>query len=376
MTKKNKDLLINISVCIITFVILFSLFEIVLRTIESKPRYSPDNAFTFYEYDEYLGWKNKINASGIFHTAETASYVEINSKGLREEEFGYDKPKDIKRILFFGDSFTWGYGINISDRFTDIFERIIQERASREYEVINMGTSGYGTDQEYLLLAQEGVKYAPDIIIFVYFWNDIRDVSRNQMYSYPRPFYVLKDGKLNLTNVPVPKREINWNERVENEKRSFIGYIDETLSSLRAYSFLRNRILSMNIARKAYYRLYGRYPYERYGEAAIMNQTQKVLDSILLESKHIANKQKAEFVLILLPSKEQVYKRADKADFEHLENFAETNGIEIIDLLPLLIEEGKNDRGIYFTLDSHLSKQGNSIVGEFIANKMIGKGIV
>ncbi|MBU1849701.1 MAG: hypothetical protein KKH40_03155, partial [Nanoarchaeota archaeon] len=48
-----------------------------------------------------------------------------------------------------------------------------------DYEVINLGVSGYGTDQELILLQKEGLKYNPDVVILgFYLENDKPDNSK------------------------------------------------------------------------------------------------------------------------------------------------------------------------------------------------------
>ena len=66
-------------------------------------------------------------------------------------------------MLAFGDSFTFGEGVDYGKRFTDI-----PESDNTHLEIINFGVPGYGLDQELILFAREGLKYSPDyVIIFI-----------------------------------------------------------------------------------------------------------------------------------------------------------------------------------------------------------------
>ena len=54
--------------------------------------------------------------------------VKINSKGLRDNEYPYEKPDDTYRILMLGDSFTFGYGVNIEDTMAKVLEENLNKK--------------------------------------------------------------------------------------------------------------------------------------------------------------------------------------------------------------------------------------------------------
>ncbi|MBN2053134.1 SGNH/GDSL hydrolase family protein [Candidatus Woesearchaeota archaeon] len=371
--KKNfKDLLINIAVFLIMFVVLLALLEVALWIIQPKSQHERQDEFVFYEYDSLLGWRNKPNASGIFEMPDSTSLVNINSKGLRDVEHHYEKPSgNIKRIEFFGDSFTWGYGVNASDRFVNVFANELQEKIPYEYEVINMGTTGYGTDEQYLYYITEGLKYNPDIVVFAYH-NDVADVIRKdtcENSKYPNPYFVLDGKVIKLENVPVPICNSSWDSRlnVEKETRGWLWVVNGWLSHLRTYVLLRDnigeRILFIN---EAIYK--ARYPdYE---------QTLVIIDSLIKEADNTARKNNSTFVLVLLPDKSQIYGNANTIEIDSLERFANANNIPVINLYPYLRILAKKEKNIYFRIDRHFSVTGNKIVGEYIYQQMIDKGII
>ncbi|MCA9217998.1 MAG: SGNH/GDSL hydrolase family protein [Planctomycetales bacterium] len=152
-----------------------------------------------YLYDSQLGWRNiaNWNASTFGHELTT------NSKNLRDREYEFQKPAGAKRILVLGDSFAWGYGVANRDIFTEVLEARFA-RDQTPYEVINTGVSGWGTDQEFLYFADEGVKYSPDVVVLAfYLGNDPVNCSGSIQYGLHKPVFV--DMDLTLANVPVPK---------------------------------------------------------------------------------------------------------------------------------------------------------------------------
>ena len=106
-----------------------------------------------------------------------------------------------RRIVVLGDSIVWGYGVEDDEVFTSVLER-----EDPGVEWINLGVSGYGTDQESLLLEREGMRYKPDIVLAEVCENDFDENVHDQVYHiYPKPLFALRQGSLLLTNAPVPR---------------------------------------------------------------------------------------------------------------------------------------------------------------------------
>ena len=63
--------------------------------------------------------------------------------------------------------------VNDDETLGEQLRSLLQSQMDRPVEVINAGVSGFGTDQELLWLREEGVKYAPDLVLLaVYPHND------------------------------------------------------------------------------------------------------------------------------------------------------------------------------------------------------------
>jgi hypothetical protein len=153
-----------------------------------------------YRYDPELGWFPISNSKKTF-TGSRTIHVEHNSRGFRDTDHVVDtKP----RIIFLGDSFVWGYDVEQKERFTD---KLRDQLAG--WSVYNLGVSGYGTDQEYLLLKRQYDFYRPQIVFLVFCRdNDDEDNSRNVRYGvYYKPYFTVDGAGLSLRGVPVPKSE-------------------------------------------------------------------------------------------------------------------------------------------------------------------------
>jgi hypothetical protein len=150
---------------------------------------------TFWTHDELLGWRQLPNVVSSWNAVP----VVINSKGLRDKEYTYERRPGFGRMLVLGDSYVWGWGVKLEDMFTKVIE---SQRDN--LEVISMGVPGYSTDQEFLWLNEEGIKYKPDILLLLL---QGADFTTDLVYMHDgryKPMFVLKNGALELTHVPVP----------------------------------------------------------------------------------------------------------------------------------------------------------------------------
>ena len=95
--------------------------------------------------------------------------VETNSDGLRDREYPVER-SDKYRIIFLGDSLTFGWGAEREDTF----EYLLEERLSQTHnaEILNFGIGNYNTVQQVNLFEEKGLKYRPDQVTMFFFIND------------------------------------------------------------------------------------------------------------------------------------------------------------------------------------------------------------
>ena len=117
------------------------------------------------------------NSVGRSTSKEWDVVYKINSFGLRDREYPFDRKPNTFRILALGDSFTEGHGVEIEQTFVKILERKLN-KASIDgivYEVINGGIGGYSPILEYLFLSKRALGFNPDLVILFYDLNDLKD---------------------------------------------------------------------------------------------------------------------------------------------------------------------------------------------------------
>ena len=96
---------------------------------------------------------------------------------------------DLRRVVFLGDSLTFGWGVEESDTFAYLLEEALD--ATRPTEVLNFGTGNYNTTQEVELFAAKGLSYRPDQVVVFYFINDAEPVPQRSRWAFLANFRIV-----------------------------------------------------------------------------------------------------------------------------------------------------------------------------------------
>ena len=212
MTKSNRgrEALLSIASTLAVTLVTLAALEVFLRIADFREFREPlTESSLAYDYDAELGWAPVPGSAGTIVSFRTTHYKH-NSLGLRDEEFSLDaKPT----IVFLGDSFVWGLDSEANERFSDLLKPRIPD-----YRILAAGVSGFGTDQEYLLLQRIWPKVKPAVVVLIFCgYNDRQDNVRSLYYfNYRKPYFATQpDGSLLLMGQPVPRSHLlyfkdNW----------------------------------------------------------------------------------------------------------------------------------------------------------------------
>ena len=150
-----------------------------------------------FRSDAQTGWSNapdllttRINAAGEEWTIRT----DQNGQRLIAQNPGAGR-----RILILGDSLSFGEGIDIEDRFdVKMLSSLLGAR------VINTGTMGYGTDQEYVAFRNwKHLLESGDTVLIVLNQSDYFDVLRRRFAGRAKPYFEKLDGSYVLRPPPI-----------------------------------------------------------------------------------------------------------------------------------------------------------------------------
>jgi lysophospholipase L1-like esterase len=345
LRKKVARYLTNVGLLIFSTLFALLLCEIVLQLLGWKPMYVSPERDRFWKYDSLLGWAHQAGQEGIFETPQFRTSVRINQNGLRGHDYPYKRVNDVGRILVIGDSFAWGYGVEESERFSELLE------ASLGVEVINAGISGYSTDQELLWFQEEGVKYNADLVILIFTGNDIGDNERQLIHTiYNKPRFVREDEQLILKGYPVPKA---------GPKAKLIYFLSQ--HSALAYFLVRNyfELLSYrNVVVKA--------------DAADSfisgtNSTREPFEltvALLDEIRKTANSKGAQFMIV---ATDAWWNSPAEESYSDFIDTLETNGFLVLDVEAMA---GFDPAKMHIPDDGHWSSTGHQFVAEKIKDFM------
>lgn len=105
-----------------------------------------------------------------FRAAEFSFNVETNSLGFRDREFDSDGRAGY-RVLALGDSFTYGWGVEIGESWPKVLESGLRA-GGRDAEVANLGRPG-GSPKDYADIAEEVTPLLkPDLIVVAVLQGD------------------------------------------------------------------------------------------------------------------------------------------------------------------------------------------------------------
>lgn len=142
--------------------------------------------------DPFLGYAHLANQS-LTSRMEGFSRSRINAMGFRGRDYAIPKPEGVYRIAMMGDSMTLGLEVESEKTFSRLLEKRLHDEGKSNIEVMNCGTSGYGTGQEYLMYINKVVKYQPDVVVISYHLGDSDDNSGSST-NPPRPVFQLGAG--------------------------------------------------------------------------------------------------------------------------------------------------------------------------------------
>ena len=169
--------------------------EVALRVAGYSPQYF-NHRSSFQEYDEVVGRRGKPNFAGRFRTLNFDVVVVQDENGFRQQEYMQCVAKSGSRAYAFGDSFTWGWGVEQGEVFTDVMSQQLTD-----YEVMNFGVAGTGTVQQYTIFEQ----YVKDrlqpgeTVLLTFCGNDFTDNIDESLRGEVR------DGRVEIVQ-PEPRR--------------------------------------------------------------------------------------------------------------------------------------------------------------------------
>lgn len=279
----------------------------------------------------------------------------INNEGFRDKDFSIVK-HGMKRICFFGDSFTMGLNVRSQETMPKMLEKQL-----KDFEVYNMGVVGFGPDQELNVLEKYGFKYKPDLVIeAICALNDSGDIYKNQLYDLSSTGEVIKTK----TN-PV-----------------ITSVFTSSFALINQINFLKNRTQIVNYLDSLLFGDSYDLAWMKYSDLDESKYKYSLMQAILKKTNEEVKQRNINFLAVIIPSYENIcddkFLKENHVDpdkyfineelYQHL---LETENIPYINLVPYFMKISKNQRcGLYDAGNGHLSSFGNWFSAQIILRYM------
>jgi hypothetical protein len=316
--------------CLLTLVIL----EGIVRVFFPYARDSvlPGRLFVI---DEYLGWKLKAGKQVTHRSRSFEVRYATNSLGFRDKPHRTAKAESIYRILVYGDSQIFGWGVPEEGRFSNVIES-----QTPSVELWNLAVPAYGFDQQVLSYERYGASLNGDEIILFVSDRTLRWTHQDYMGGRYKPVFV-EDQRGLLQTVP-PKEVVTTRLLYELLSPLYLPHFAEArfrtfLATLEKSRQERNQADNPNITPSG----------ERIGELE---------EKILSFAKNIAEQRKQKVsILSMLPHPRD----------EMLRDFCGQNGIGF---LAIDFDGVRNDL-VFNRYDTHWTLRAHQLIVEQILSQ-------
>jgi lysophospholipase L1-like esterase len=391
---KKRTAALNLVVALVSVVAALYLCELVLKLRGAPARLAPQTSHPA----NYHEVRDKLEFRFDFRT---------NSKGLRYSEIPLEKPRGTRRVFVVGDSFTEGWGVEASERFTDLLERRFADAPDRTV-FINGGLSGGGVVQYGRLFFDKGVKYHPDALLICLFANDLAgtpdtagDGARRAESGSPlsRLFGVLWP-RID-TSIEAARARRDYRKRTttadfvgdvtkEAVRRGIPGRrIDAWRESLPPELVEAINADRFNVSVLSRGLLYPEYWSDSIDLASATAQVKwSNMTQVLSEMVELARKRDIEVAIVFIPAPvlydprthapsdpwvrtgtivNRRWLEEDTRIQEKLRAWSEAAGIPLLDLTPIFRDAVRTNGRLNYELDGHWTPEGHAVAAEGIA---------
>ncbi len=318
--------------------------------------------FNISQWDPCTGFGLIPGVEGVGIHQDYTMHTRINSRGMRDREFPVAKPAETLRVGVFGDSFTFGEGVQQDEAFPKVLERLLGglpevRQSGRTVEVLNFGVGKTATSHQLAWYRKEGYRYDLDLVVLAF-------LAANDFGGNSEGVYKLVDGAI-----------------IHNPAAySSIRRIQAIVNRIPLYPWLAGHSHLVNLVRVIATTADDRARIDRavgeQGGGVRGSEERKayaydITLKLVEEFARDAHADGARFMMVNVPSKDHRPERTDAgaplpewivADERLLADLGE-RGIRTVDLAPVFASLPVE--GYFFEHDGHMTAQGNArIAGE------------
>lgn len=355
---KNKSFYKVVFLTIISIILILFAIEVTLRIL------------SYYKvsgiaYDNNLGWRfiKRYRYKIPLDTTSKKMYCfSTNRYGFRDVNHSLKKGNNCKRIIFLGDSYTAGTEVSDEKVFTSLFKKIIKatKNSNIEYDIMNISAPAWSSDQQFLYLKSEGMKFNPDFIVMMIAPNDIRE-------TYTKHLFILDNDKSIKRNktatIPLNIRFL-W---FLSNHSSFFQFLQTKLRT--SYGTFKNIFLYFPLNFQTKTHPSGDHPLFLKTVPEELMKARELFKAMLLEINKLCIGNNCKLILVVLPTKmefdgslkEDLYQPGNIASY--VENIAMDYNISFLNLFSALERRG-NPLSIFISNEYHYNQEGHIFIAK------------
>jgi len=301
-------------VFLVTLFLCFILIEAVFYFVPDKyvygwPRYS-------YIEDDDVNYRLAPDLEGRMWSTDFDITFRTNSLGFRAEELD-----EREKIVFLGDSFQFGWGVEQDESMSAVFGRFMPE-----YQIVNLGTPGHGTFHQTKLLEKHYEELHPKAVFYGFVSNDPSDNVR----GYAGNEYVYKGFNI-------------LGEKTAMEKAKMFLY-----ANFKGLTFFSKRFFDLKTGLQA----------QRVHKEPILvsfdDEEVSLTIQFLSDLKQLVRQQNGTLIIYAIPS------HGGRVNLTFLEAFVDKEDIPYLDFGPIF-EDREHPT---FAHDAHWNKESHEFAGE------------
>ena len=371
--------------------------EMAARLFLSPPEILFENYGDTYICSSTVGWLGRPNYQGVITRTEYTHPIQFNAAGMYDTDHAPEKPDNVFRILWVGDSFAQTLQVDEPQTAHQQLENLLNERLgspNRSFEVINTGVMGWGTGQELLYYREQGRLYQPDLVLLLFFMGN--DVNNNlpghaltiDGFNCFAPYFPVCNGQLDSEPwYHIPGLDPAWGSCLPARK-----WLASGLSIVQQNSYLFARIEPLLLSlkeRRTYGQEFG-LPFAALylpGESEEMRYGWQVTEGVLQQFNDEVAADGAEFAVAIIgpqevvwlaqltPEQLQTFFRESPAFGQaeidrpnrRLINTLQSRNIPVLDVQqPMIDYVAQTGAQLYLPIDRHWTVDGNRLAAELM----------
>ena len=339
----------------------FLIFDFILSNTFLKHSHCVNFSEYFYEL--------KKNCSGIYRFKKSFPLVETytDENGFRVGKKNIKKDINKKNIFLFGDSFTYGVGIEFENTFAGKIANSLNN-----YNVYNFGVGSY-SPTVHLFNLKKSIKenFIPSKIFIFLDLKDVLDEAERWYYNSNEKKVMLKSNDLYNT----ANKKKNFKEKNFKLSKNLISYINYNLRNLRALVKLKTKNqykVKLSVQGNFTYTELSRLDPRFWKPDSFkigLNNIKENFEEIKLLSK----KYNFDVYLVVYPWAETLEYGQERFNWSKFAmDLCDDEGCNTIDAIPEFLDYKKNNKkwatDLYFLNDEHFNIKGANLLHDIVIN--------